>query len=86
MITTTIKKAVVGTLLTGGIAFGAFGLAAGVANAQPSNPGPTIDNSDFGVPIVECIQCQTTLPSNSIRVNPALQPGNIRVAVPAAGH
>jgi hypothetical protein len=84
-----LKKMIVGALLSGGVALAGLGLTAGTANAAPANPGPTIDHSDFGVPLVECIQCQRTLPGDgSVRVNrgPQLGDGSVRVAVPSAGH
>ena len=66
-----LKKMIVGALLSGGVALAGLGLTAGTANAAPANPGPTIDHSDFGVPVVECIQCQRTLPGDgSVRVQP----------------
>ena len=83
------KKMVVGALLSGGVALAGLGLTAGTANAAPSNPGPTIDQSDFAGPLVECIQCQRTLPGDgSVKINPGPQlgGGSVRVAVPSAGH
>lgn len=72
-------RALVAALLTGGVALGALGVA-GTAGAEPSNPGPTIDYSDWGVPVVECIQCRTTLPSNApIWVNPQIPSVNVGV-------
>src|SRR3977135_2174024 len=60
---------VVGVLLSGGVALAGLGLTASTAGAAPANPGPTIDHSDFGIPVVECIQCQRTLPGDgSVRV------------------
>src|SRR3981189_2000521 len=58
-----LKKMVVGALLSGGVALAGLGLTAGTAGAAPANPGPTIDPSDFGTPVVECIQCQRTFPA-----------------------
>ena len=82
-----LKKTIVGALLSGGFALAALGLTAGTAGAAPQNPGPTIDHSDFGVTVVECIQCQRTLPGDgSVRTNPGPQYGSIRVASPGAAH
>jgi hypothetical protein len=84
-----LKKMIVGALLSGGVALAGLGLTAGTAGAAPANPGPTIDYSDFGIPVVECIQCQRTLPGDgSVRVNPGPQlgGGSVRVAIPSAGH
>ena len=84
-----LKKMVVGALLSGGLALAALGLTAGTASAAPANPRPTIDYSDFGVPVVECIQCQRTLPGDgSVKFNPGPQlgDGSVRVAIPSAGH
>ena len=90
MITThNLKKLIVGALLSGGVALSAVGLTAGTASAAPQNPNPTIDHSDYAGPIVECIQCQRTLPGDgSVRVNPGPQlgGGSVRVAIPSAGH
>ena len=80
---------VVGALLSGGVALAGLGLTAGTAGAAPANPRPTIDHSDCGIPVVECIQCQRTLPGDgSVRVNPGPQlgGGSVRVSVPSAGH
>ena len=55
-----LKKAIVGALLSGGIALG--GLTAGTAQASTQPIDPSIDSSDFNVPLVECTQCQQTLP------------------------
>ncbi len=85
--THSFKKTIVGALLSGGFALAALGMTAGTAGAAPQNPGPTIDHSDFGVTVVECIQCRRTLPGDgSVRVNPGPQYGSIRVASPEAGH
>jgi hypothetical protein len=87
-----LKKMIVGVLFSGGVALAGLGLTAGSASAAPSNTGPTIDHSDFGVPVVECIQCQRTLPGDgSVRVNPGPQlgqlgDGSVRVKIPSAGH
>ena len=59
-----LKKMIVGALLAGGVALTGLGLTAGTASAAPSDPGPTIDYSDFGVPIVECIQCRRAVPGD----------------------
>jgi hypothetical protein len=85
----TLKKMAVGAQLSGGVALAGLRLTAGTAGAAPANPGPTIVHSDFGVPVVECIQCQCTLPGDgSVRVNPGPQlgGGSVRVAIPSAGH
>ncbi len=85
-----IKKMLVGGLLSGGIALATLGLTAGTASAAPSPyPGPSIDHSDFGVPIVECVQCQHSTPGDgSVRVsNPGARvsgDGSVRVATPSA--
>jgi hypothetical protein len=87
-----LKKIIVGALLSGGVALAGLGLTAGTAGAAPANPGPTIDHSDFGVPVVECIQCQGSLPGDgSVRVNPGAAVGsgpivNRQVNVPSIGH
>ncbi len=84
-----VKTTIVGALLSGGFALAALGLTAGTAGASPHNPGPTIDHSDFGVPVVECNQCQRTLPGDgSVRTNPGPQlgGGSVHVSVPAAVH
>ena len=87
--THNLKKMMVGALLSGGLTLAALGLTAGTAGAAPQNPGPSIDHSDFAGPLVECIQCQRTLPGDgSVRVNPGPQlgGGSVRVAIPSAGH
>lgn len=100
--TSNLKKVIVGALTSGGLALAALGLTAGTAGAAPSNPGPRIDNSDFGIPIVECIQCQRTVAGDgSERINPGtklggsvhvstptakLGDGSVRVAAPSAGN
>jgi hypothetical protein len=87
--TRNLKKMTVGALLSGGVALAALGLSAGTASAAPGNPGPTIDHSDFAGPLVECNQCNRTLPGDgSVNVNPGakLGDGSVRVAVPSAGH
>jgi hypothetical protein len=60
--TQPLKKIIVGALLSGGVALAGLGMTAGTAQAAPTKPGPTIDISDWGGPIVECNQCQRTLP------------------------
>ncbi len=88
--TINLTRMTVGALVSGGVALAALGLTAGTAGAAPDNPGPTIDHSDWGVPVVECAQCNRTLPGDgSVRVtDPGPQLGNpsIRVAIPSAGH
>jgi hypothetical protein len=75
-----LKKMIVGALFSGGVALAGLGMAAGTAQAAPQNPGPTIDYSDFGVPVVECIQCGRNLPGqlDIPSINPA---GKVPVAV-----
>jgi hypothetical protein len=87
--TINLKRMTVGALLSGGVALAALGLTAGTAGAAPDNPGPTIDHSDWGVPVVECVRCNRTLPGDgSVRVNPGPQLGSpsIKVTIPSAGH
>jgi hypothetical protein len=82
------EKMIVGALPSCGVALAAL-LTAGTAGAAPSNPGPTIDHSDFAGPLVGCNQCQRTLPGDgSVHVNPGakLGDGSVRVAIPSAGH
>jgi hypothetical protein len=55
--THNLKKMVVGALLSGGVALAGLGLTAGIAQAAPDRPGPTIDHSDYAGPLVECAQC-----------------------------
>lgn len=84
-----LKKMTVGAVLSGSVALAGLGMTAGTASAAPQNPGPTIDHSDFAGPVVECIQCQRTLPGDGpVRVNPGPQlgDGSVRVAIPAVGH
>jgi hypothetical protein len=71
-------------LLSGGVALAGLGLTAGTAQAAPQGPGPTIDHSDFGVPVVECIQCGRNLPGklDIPSINPA---GKVPVAVQGVG-
>jgi hypothetical protein len=82
-----LKKMIVGALLSGGVALAALGLTAGTASAGPApGPSPTIDQSDFAGPVVECIQCQRTLPGDgSVRVNPGAKFGN-GLLLPAVSH
>ena len=71
--THNLKKMIVGALLSGGVALAGLGLTAGTAQAAPDRPGPTIDHSDFGVPVVECIRCGSGLPG---RLDiPSINPG-----------
>jgi hypothetical protein len=60
-----LKKMIVGTLLSGGVALAGLGLTMGAAHAAPAKPGPTIDYSDFAGPLVECNQCQRSLPGGA---------------------
>ena len=82
--TYTLKKMIVGALLSGSVALAGLGLTAGTAQAAPDRPGPTIDHSDFGVPIVECIRCGSGLPGklDIPSINPA---GKVPVAVQGVG-
>jgi hypothetical protein len=57
-----LKKVIVGALLSGGVALAGLGMTAGTAQAAPHKPGPTIDYPDWGGTLVECKQCQRTLP------------------------
>jgi hypothetical protein len=87
--THNMKKMIVGSLLSGGLALAGLGLTAGTAGAAPQYPGPTIDHSDYAGPVVECVQCQRTVPGDgSVRVNPGAQlgDGSVRVAIASAGH
>jgi hypothetical protein len=58
--TYNLKKVIVGALLSGGIALA--GLTAGTAQASTQPIDPSIHTSDFNFPLVECTQCQQTLP------------------------
>ena len=58
--TDNLKKLIVGAVLSGGIVLA--GLTAGVAQASTQPIDPSINTSDFNVPVVECTQCQQTLP------------------------
>ena len=70
-----LKKLAIGALISAGVVLPPLGLTAGIANAAPQNPNPTIDHSDYAGPIVECNQCGRTLPGDgSVRVNP-VNPG-----------
>jgi hypothetical protein len=55
-----LKKVIVGALLSGGIALAGLTAASAQASTQPIDP--SIHTSDFNVPVVECTQCQQTLP------------------------
>ena len=59
-VTSNLQKAIVGVLISGGIVLA--GLAAGTAQASTQPIDPSINSSDFNVPLVECTQCQQTLP------------------------
>lgn len=87
--THNLKKIVIGTLLTGGLAAAGLGLGTGTAAAQPQGPGVGVDYSDVG-PLVTCNACQVAKPGDgSVRVNPGVAKigdGSVRVAVPSAGH
>jgi hypothetical protein len=75
-----LKKMIVGTLLSGGVALAGLGMTMGAAQAAPAKPGPTIDYSDVG-PLVECNQCQRNLPGGvdvSLPGGFKLQPGATR--------
>ena len=81
-----LKKMMSGALLSGGLALSGLGLTVGTASAAPQNPGPTIDQSDYAGPIVECNQCGRTRPGDgSVTVNPGVKFGNGSL-LPAAGH
>jgi hypothetical protein len=56
------KKMIVGVLLSGGVALAGLGMSVGTAQAAPDKPGPTIDHSDWGGPVVECNRCGQHLP------------------------
>lgn len=51
----TLKKFVAGAAMTGGLAFGAFGLGAGIAQADPHGPncnnGPGVNCNQPGSPL-----------------------------------
>lgn len=89
--THTLKKIVLGTVLSGSVVAAGLGLAAGTATAQPQGPGVGVDYSDVG-PLVTCNACQVAKPGDgSVRVNPGagvtrIGDGSVRVAVPSAGH
>lgn len=68
------KKMIVGALLSGGVALAGFGLTAGTAQAAPDRPGPTIDHSDFGVPVVECVRCGGHGLPGGLDINPGVNP------------
>ncbi|MBE1547144.1 hypothetical protein GGC64_001152 [Mycobacterium sp. OAS707] len=59
-VTNNLQKAIVGALLFGGIALA--GLTSGIAQASTQPIDPSINSSDFNIPLVECTQCQQTLP------------------------
>lgn len=80
----TLKKITVGALLSGSVALAGLGLTAGTAQAAPDRPGPTIDHSDFGVPIVECNRCGLELPGG-LNVNPGVNPAKVPSAVQQIG-
>ncbi|GFG55428.1 hypothetical protein CQY20_05650 [Mycolicibacterium agri] len=84
--THSVKKVIVGALTSGGLALAALGFTTGVASASPSNPQPNIDVSDWGVPVVECIQCnKSVLGGASEKVNPGIKVGDsVRVSTPKA--
>ena len=87
--THNLKKMFVGALLSGGVALAALGLTAGTASGAPANPNPTIDHSDYAGPVVECDQCNRTIPGDgSVSINPGakLADGSVSVSIPSAGH
>jgi hypothetical protein len=55
-----LRKVIVGALMSGAIALA--GLTAATAQASPQPIDPSINTSDFNIPLVECKQCQQTLP------------------------
>ena len=57
-----IKQMIVGAVLSGGLALAGLGMTAGIAQAAPDKPGPTIDYPDWGGTVVECNQCHRVLP------------------------
>jgi hypothetical protein len=64
-----------------------LGFTAGVASGAPVNPQPNIDVSDWGVPVVECIQCnKSVLGDASEKVNPGIKvrDHSVRVSTPKA--
>lgn len=65
-----LKKMIVGALLSGGVALAGLGMTAGIAQAAPDKPGPTIDYSDSAGPLVQCNQCRR------------IQPGGVDVSLP----
>ena len=95
----TIKKILVGALLSGGVAAAGLGLGTGTAIAQPSQgPGVGIDYSDVG-PLVTCKACGVIKPGDgSVKIRvpefkqvPSFNPtGGVNpvegVAIPSAGH
>jgi len=80
------KRMIVGALLSGGVAVAGFGLTAGTAQAAPDRPGPTIDHSDFGVPVVECVRCGGHGLPGGLDINPGVNPaGKLPSAVQGIG-
>jgi hypothetical protein len=72
--THSLRKVIVGALLSGGIAVA--GLTAGTAQASPKPIDPSINTSDFNVPVVECTQCHQTLPGRpTVHPNGGNKPG-----------
>lgn len=75
-----LKRMIVGALLSGGVALAGLGMTAGVAQAAPDKPGPTIDHPDWGGTIVQCNRCgQQSLPGINVSL-----PGGFKV--PGAAH
>jgi len=79
------RKMVVGALLSDGVAPAGFGLTAGTAQAA-DRPGPTIDHSDVGVPVVECVRCGGHSLPGGLDINPGVNPaGKLPSAVQGIG-
>ena len=75
-----LKKMIVGALLSGGVALAGLGMTAGVAQAAPDKPGPTIDYSDAAGPLVQCNRCgQQSIPGINVSL-----PGGFKQ--PGAAH
>jgi hypothetical protein len=76
----TLKRMIVGALLSGGVALAGLGMSVGTAQAAPDKPGPTIDYSDSAGPLVQCNRCgQQSLPGINVSL-----PGGFKQ--PGAAH
>jgi hypothetical protein len=65
-------------LLSGGLALAGLGTTAGIAQAAPDKPGPTIDYPDWGGTVVECNQCHRVLPGGvDVSLPGGFRPGAI---------